>query len=287
MENRKNRRTFFRVFIVFFLVFVSMLFLANGFMDSQDKHIRVLIIGIDSKDYKEESAVRSDTLMLMDMNSSTGEINIISIPRDTRTPIEGRKSQEKINHSFVYGGPELTLQTVKNLMGIELDHYMLADYQLVKEYVDLVGGVDIYVPMDMKYSDPVADPPLHIDLEEGEQNLDGEKALQYLRFRKGYKDADLGRVRAQQEFMKNLLKQSMRLGNLPKIPGMIGIYNDNMETNISFGRYVFYAFQTLKLDMDNVEGHTLPGTARMMDGLSYFVHSEDETEILLRELGIK
>ncbi|WP_409228245.1 LCP family protein [Gudongella sp. SC589] len=287
MKKRKNNSVFIRVFVVSFLIFLSLLFLAGGFMGSKENHERFLLLGIDSSDYSEVSSVRSDTIMLVDMNTSSGEINIISIPRDTRAPIEGRKSPEKINHSFAYGGPELTLSTVRNLLGIELDHYVLADYQLVKEFVDLVGGVDIHVPMDMKYSDPVADPPLHIDLKEGEQTLDGEKALQYLRFRKGYKDADLGRVRAQQEFMKELFGQSIKLGNISKIPGMIGIYNNNMETNISFFEMVIYGVQSLRLDMDKINGYTLPGSAKMMEGLSYFIHDHNETEQLLIDIGIK
>ncbi len=287
MKKRKNKGMFFRVFLVSFLVFISILFLAGSFLGTNDNHVRFLLLGIDSKDYNQVSSVRSDTIMIVDMNTSSGEINIISIPRDTRATIEGRKSPEKINHSFAYGGPELTLATVRNLLGIELDQYVLADYKLVSDFVDLIGGVEIYVPMDMKYSDPVADPPLHIDLKEGDQTLDGDKALQYLRFRKGYKDADLGRVRAQQDFMKELISQTVRPGNIPKIPGMIGIYSDNMETNIGFGEMLLYGFQSLRLDMDNISSHTLPGSAKMMDGLSYFVHNVDETEGLLRDIGIK
>ncbi len=287
MKKRKNNRVFFRVFLISFLIFISLLFLAGSFMDSQESHIRFLLIGIDSKDYSEVSSVRSDTIMLVDMNPSSGEISIISIPRDTRTPIEGRNNPEKINHSFAYGGPELTLKTVKNLLGIEIDQYVLADYGLVRNYVDLIGGVDLYVPMDMKYSDPVADPPLYIDLKEGEQTLDGDKALQYLRFRKGYKDADLGRVKAQQEFMKNLIKQSIRPVNILRIPGMASIYNDNMDTNIPISTMMFYGSQSVRFDLDNINSSTLPGSSKMMEGLSYFVHNQEETDIMLRELDIK
>ncbi|WP_422486280.1 LCP family protein [Gudongella sp. DL1XJH-153] len=287
MKKRKNRSVFFRVFLISLLIFLSLLFLAGSFMGSQENHIRFLLIGIDSKDYREVSSVRSDTIMLVDMNTSSGEINILSIPRDTRTPIEGRNNPEKINHSFAYGGPELTMKTVRNLLGIEIDQYVLADYGLVRNYVDLIGGVDIYVPMDMQYSDPVADPPLHIDLVEGEQTLDGDKALQYLRFRKGYKDADLGRVKAQQEFMKNLIKQSIRPVNLFKIPGMVSIYKDNMETNVPGSNMMLYGLQSVKFDLDSINGTTLPGSAKMMEGLSYFVHNQEETDILLRELNIK
>ncbi len=84
------------------------------------------------------------------------------------------------------------------------------DYRIVKEYVNLIGGVEVYVPMDMKYSDPVADPPLYIDLKQGRQVLDGgDKALQFLRFRKGYADQDLGRIKAQQQFVAAAIEKKL------------------------------------------------------------------------------
>lgn len=287
MKKRKKKNLFIRVFLISILIFLSVMFLMGSLWESQQNHIRFLLMGIDSKNYKEMSSVRSDTIMLIDLNLDTGEISIISIPRDTRTSIDGRKNKEKINHSFAYGGPELTLKTVRNLLGIELDQYVLADYQLVREYVDLIGGVNIHVPMDMVYSDPVADPPLIIDLKEGEQILDGDESLQFLRYRKGYKDADLGRVRAQQEFMKNLIKQSIKPKNMFKIPGMISIYNDNMETNIPFNKMLSYGLKSFRFDMDNINGYTLPGSPKMIEGLSYFIHNEEESEIILKETGIK
>ena len=124
-------------------------------------------------------------------------------------------------------------------------------------------------------------------LKEGEQILDGDKSLQFIRYRKGYKDADLGRVRAQQEFMKSLIKQSIKPKNIFKIPGMISIYNDNMETNIPFNKISSYGLKTFKFDVDNINGYTLPGSPKMMEGLSYFIHNEEETNLLLKETDIK
>ena len=287
MSRRKNRRVFFRVFFVFLLIFLAVMFLASNFGEDSQRSMKFLLIGIDTKDYSQASAVRSDTLMLVNLDTSTGRLSIVSIPRDTRAPIEGRRNQEKINHSFAYGGPELTTDTVSNLLGIDLEYYVLADYQMVRKFVDLVGGVEIYVPMDMKYTDPADDPPLYIDLKEGQQVLDGDKALQFLRFRKGYADADLGRVRAQQEFMKGMISQSIKPANLLKIPGMVGIYKDHLVTNVPVSKIAEYGIRVITADLDEIESGTLPGSARMMEGLSYFIHDQEETDSLFRQLGIK
>ena len=119
---------------------------------------------------------------------------------------------------FLWRARASSVKAVKDLLGIDLEYYVKVDlYNIVKEMVDIIGGVDIYVPMDMKYSDPVADPPLYIDLKKGYQTLDGDKALQFLRFRKGYADQDLGRIRAQQEFMKAAIEKALRPANIVNI----------------------------------------------------------------------
>lgn len=282
MEN-SNRKTFMKYFIGFVLIF-AMLFIFLGGTFSQDESLTFLMMGIDSKSFKDSSGVRSDTIMLFDLNKRTGDIRIISIPRDTKAKIEGRKNEEKINHSFAYGGPELTLDSVSRLIGKEIEYYVVVDYQVVKEYVDLIGGVDINVPMDMKYSDPVADPPLIIDLKQGQQVLDGDKTLQYLRFRKGYKDADLGRINAQQTFLKEMISQSISFRNLFKIPGMLSIYSKNVTTNIPLSKLSQYGLTAFKIDMSKIRSETLPGSPKTISGVSYYIHSEHEMNELMKDI---
>ncbi|MDY0234669.1 MAG: LCP family protein [Gudongella sp.] len=285
--NRSKKNNFFRTFAIALVFFISVLFLANTLLDKTEEHFRILVLGVDSKDYKLNKAVRSDTIMLVDLNSSSGVINIISIPRDTRTAINGRKNQEKINHSFAYGGAELTLETVSELLGIQIDNYIVVDYKAVREYIDLIGGVDLFVPMDMKYSDPVADPPLLIDLKEGQQNLDGDKALQYLRFRKGYKNADLGRIEAQQTFLKAMIKQSIKPSIIIKIPKMVNIYKENIETNLPVLSALKESFSFFRYDLENIESFTLKGTSKTIDGLSYYIVDKDELVELINNNILK
>ncbi len=281
---KKNKSSFLRVFLVSLILFIGGLFLINAILEKKEDHFRILVLGVDSKDYKLNKSVRSDTIILADFNAKTGTINLISIPRDTKTPIKGRKNEEKINHSFAYGGPQLTLETVSNLLNIEIDNYLVVDYQAVREYINLIGGVDLYVPMDMKYSDPVADPPLYIDLKEGDQNLDGDKALQFLRFRKGYKNADLGRIQAQQTFLKAMIKQSVKPSNIIKIPRLVKIYKENIETNLPLLRAFKEGLFFFKYDLDNIESITLKGQSKTIGGVSYYIIDEGELEGLVNNL---
>ena len=281
---KKNKSSFLRVFLVSLILFIGGLFLINAILEKKEDHFRILVLGVDSKDYKLNKSVRSDTIILADFNAKTGTINLISIPRDTKTPIKGRKNEEKINHSFAYGGPQLTLETVSNLLNIKIDNYLVVDYQAVREYINLIGGVDLYVPMDMKYSDPVADPPLYIDLKEGDQNLDGDKALQFLRFRKGYKNADLGRIQAQQTFLKAMIKQSVKPSNIIKIPRLVKIYKENIETNLPLLRAFKEGLFFFKYDLDNIESITLKGQSKTIGGVSYYIIDEGELEGLVNNL---
>ena len=285
--SRNKNSNFFRIFIVALLFFITVLFLANTILDRTGDHFRILVLGVDSKDYKINKSVRSDTIMLVDFNSKTGEINIVSIPRDTRTAIKGRKYQEKINHSFAYGGPELTLDTVSKLLKIQIDNYVVVDYKAVREYIDLIGGVDLFVPMDMKYTDPAADPPLLIDLKEGQQNLNGDKALQYLRFRKGYKDADLGRIKAQQIFLKAMIKQSIKPSTIIKFPKIINIYKENIETNLPLLGALKEAVFFFKYDLENIEAFTIKGQPKTIEGVSYYIVDENGLVELINDKILK
>ena len=285
--SRSKNNNFVRIFLVALVLFIAVSFLANTILDSKEDHFRVLVLGVDSKDYKINKLVRSDTIMLVDLNSKTGEINIISIPRDTRTKIQGRKYQEKINHSFAYGGADLTLETVSELLKIQINNYIVVDYNAVSQYIDLIGGVDLFVPMDMKYSDPFDDPPLLIDLKEGQQNLDGDKALQYLRFRKGYKNADLGRIEAQQIFLKSMIKQSIKPSTIIKIPKIIKIYKENIETNLPLIGAFREAVLFFRYDLDDIESCTLNGESKTIDGVSYYIVDENELVELINDKILK
>ena len=243
--------------------------------------ILFLMLGVDSNDLDEYSNIRTDTMMLTKVNFNTGEIDLLSIPRDTRTEVRGKL--DKINHAHSYEGIDLTLETVEDFLNIDLDYYVKVNYDAVKEVVDKIGGVDIDVPKRMKYSDPTAEPPLYIDLDKGQQVLDGDQSLQYLRYR-SYQDGDLGRVAAQQIFIKEFVSQTFSLKNIFKIPSLIKTYYDYVDTNIPMTTILKGASFKKEDVTDNLNTYTIPGEARMINGGSYYVYEEEATEELIEEV---
>lgn len=266
-------------------------------IESDDKdEIIFLLTGIDEstgiekikeKEIKENeyttTGYRTDTMMLCKFNFETGDISILSIPRDTRVNIRGRENQEKINHAYSYGGPYLTLRTVKDLLKIDLDYYVTVDYLAVKEVVDAIGGVDIDVPMNMRKSDPTDKPPLDINLTKGLQTLYGKESLDFLRFR-DYPEGDVDRVHAQQLFMKEFMKQVLQPENITRLPKIAKTYFDNVDTNIPMGTVLKGITSANKIDIDNLNIETLPGDGEYIGKVSYFLYDEIELEALVREM---
>lgn len=298
---RKFFRTFFISLVMFAVLWTGFIYKTviiaegedetdyeeDGFLDrliGGKDSITFLLMGVDSNDVKKSTGTRTDTMILCKVNKSTGKISMLSIPRDTKAYIRGRDNEEKINHAHAYGGPELSVKAVRDLLGVNFEYYVKVDYRIVKEFVDIIGGVEIDVPMDMKYSDPTADPPLYIDLKAGLQVLDGDKALQFLRFRKGYSDQDLGRIRAQQQFIISAIKQALKIENVGKIPQIIKTYYDNVETNIPLDLILKFAVNINNYDIEGIQMDTLPGQPEYINGVSYYVPNEEEMNTIVNTM---
>ncbi|WP_411355284.1 LCP family protein [Peptoniphilus harei] len=291
-------KTFFKAF---FTTIILIIILALGafaayyyFFEGEDadkideggENLQFLMLGVDSLDAKKADNARSDTIMVVNLDGKTGKVNIISIPRDTYTKIRGYK-KTKINHSFKYGGSELTLDTVNKLLGTDIKYYVTVDYRFVEDVVDKIGGVEVDVPIDMKYEDPTADPPLTIDIKAGRQNLKGYDAIGFLRFRKGYKDADLGRVKAQQQFMSAILSKMKEPKTLVRSPLLLSSYVSYTENNIPVKKLIKMAAKMRNITSEDIVTNTLPGTPKYMKGVSYFVPNENKIQVMLLENNFK
>lgn len=239
-----------------------------------------LLMGIDGNDVTKSKGNRTDTMILVKMNFKDGSIDLLSIPRDTRVYVKGK--EDKINHAHAFGGSELSIRTVREFLNIDLDHYVKVDYQVVKGVVEAIGGIDIDVPVRMRYRDPYAKPPLNIDLQPGPQRLYGEDAHDFLRFR-SYPNGDIGRVEAQQYFMKELVKQTLTARNIFKLPKLIEEYYKNVETNIPLTTILRGAASANKIDMENMNTLMIPGTDKRINGISYYIYDEIETKKMVEE----
>jgi len=153
--------------------------------------------------------------------------------------------------------------------------------------VDAVGGVEVDVPFHMRYTDPYSDPPLDINIPEGKQIIDGDNAMEFLRFRKtnykgysGYAEGDLGRIEAQQGFVKAAIKKALSF-RLPKVVSEVYPY---VETDFSLAEASSLAVSSVGLSADNVNFHTLPGTTKTLNGISFYIMNAAETKDLVYEI---
>lgn len=246
--------------------------------------INILLVGLEGP--------RSDTIMLASFDRKTKEANIISIPRDTYYQREGyyRYSDvQKIN--AVYGmeeeGIHALMKAVETLVGIPIDNYATIEYAGVRAAVNAIGGVEVDVPFHMRYTDPYDKPPLDINIPAGKQIIFGDKAMELLRFRKsnyegyqGYANGDLGRVQLQQTFVKSAIKKSLSL----KLPNVISAVYPHVKTNLTLTDMLTLAKDAIGFSTENLETTTLPGTDRMLGGLSFYVADGEQVTKLVYDL---
>lgn len=208
----------------------------------------------------------SDAIILANVDPETMKINIMSIPRDTKVIIKNR--ERKINYAFPSGGIDLAVKSVAKLLDVNIRYYVFLDTAAFREIIDLLGGVDYYIPVNLDYDDPTQN--LHIHLKKGQQTLNGAKAEQFVRFRKPnkwtselkkyYDGSDLKRSEAQQDFIRELMKQKLNLRYLPKLTNVIDAIFDNMDTNLTIGQMLKMTGFINKFKIENVSFMSLPGT---------------------------
>lgn len=238
------------------------------------KRFNVLMVGLEG--------LRTDTIMVLSYNMENKSADLISIPRDTYYPRDEHDSPDlkKINALYSQEGIEALLPAVQELLGIPLEKYVIVDYEAVVSCVDLLGGVEVNVPFHMVYSDPYDDPPLYIDIPEGTQLLNGEQSLKFLRYRKGYANQDLGRIEAQQQFIKSAVRKALGL----KLPALIKEAYSYVETNVKVTDILSLTDDIAGFSTDNIVLNTMPGTETPLEGLSFYISDENAVKNMVNAM---
>lgn len=228
----------------------------------------------------------SDTMMLVNFDPSTYKINVMSIPRDTKTRID--KGFHKINYAYPRGGIDLTVQTVSELLDVNIKYYVFVDTVAFRKIIDLLGGVEINVPADMNYDDPTQN--LRIHLKKGLQTLNGSQSEQFIRFRdpnrwnneirKYYDGSDLKRIEAQQYFVKELIRQKFTLQYITRMNSIIDVIFDNIETNFTLNEILKLSSNVGKIDVDNISFIPMPGRPIDSSPWYYLCDVEKTREII-------
>ena len=241
----------------------------SGERKSKD-YYTVLILGRDTG-----GGGNTDTMLLASYDVTNQKATVMSIPRDTmvNVPWDIKRINSVYNY---YGGGEKGIKAlykeISQLVGFEPDYQVIVEWEAVGKIVDAMGGVYFDVPRDMNYEDPAQD--LSIHQTKGYRLLSGDDAMQVLRYRHdnrkngkmlGYPDGDLGRIKTQQGLLKAMIEQLMSLKNITKVNEFIKVFNENVETDLSFQNMLWFAKQAFlgnssgaKLDTAQVNFVTMP-----------------------------
>ena len=225
----------------------------------KDKRINILLLGVDQRG---DEPARSDTIMVAFLDLKKPDVKILSIPRDTRVNIP-KHGKQKLNHSHAYGGAELTMEMVSELLDVPIEKYVEVNFEGFKDVIDVLGGVEIDVEKRMKYKLE------GIDLQPGLQRLYGEDALSYVRYRNDGDDTT--RIPRQQKFIKQLAKETLQLSTVWKLPKLVSEINECVKTNLSTTEMLGLANAMRKVDTSAMEGTMLPGVPQYIGGISYWI----------------
>lgn len=209
----------------------------------------------------------TDTILLASYDIPNQKLNVMSIPRDTMVNIP--YDIKRINAVYNYsGGGDKGIQAlykeVSQLVGFVPDYKIVMEWNAIGDLVEAIDGVWFNVPRDMDYDDPTQD--LHIHVKAGYQLLNGEDAMGVIRWREnndgtGYTTGDIGRIETQQAFLKAVVTQCLKVGNVTKIRELAQVFSNNVQTDLTLGNLVWFAEQAIfgGLTMENVNFITMPG----------------------------
>lgn len=265
------------------------------YQETYQGRINILALGIDSgingKPVNPQATMtgtRSDANYLISFDPETKEVGVLSIPRDTRVYIPDVVfGYEKMAHAHAYGGPALAVKTAEGFLDVPIHYYVRVDFEGFKKAVDALGGVDIDVPQDMYYNDPSQQ--LLIDLKKGPQHLDGDKALQLVRYR-SYDNGDIGRVQVQLLFLKTLANKAKSLSGVLKTPELIRTLGQYIKTDLSTQDILNLASMAPDVSIDDVKMAMVPGIDKNIDDkdgrgeLSYWLADREATSKLVEGL---
>jgi polyisoprenyl-teichoic acid--peptidoglycan teichoic acid transferase len=224
----------------------------------------ILMLGVDQR---EGDRGRSDTIIVLTVNPNTNSIKMLSIPRDTRTEIVGRGSDDKINHAYAFGGVPMSMDTIENFLDIPIDYYVQMNMEGFKDIVDAVGGITVQNDLDF-----TAD---GYHFAKGEIDLNGDQALNYSRMRKADPRGDFGRNTRQRQIIQAVINKGASLSSLTKFSSIFTALGNNVKTNLTFDQMVDIQ-KGYKDTARNVQQMEIKSQGTTINGIYYGIVSAEE-----------
>jgi polyisoprenyl-teichoic acid--peptidoglycan teichoic acid transferase len=226
--------------------------------------ISILLIGVDER---KGDRGRADSLIVMTINPKKQSIEMVSIPRDTRTEIIGKGKKDKINHSYAFGGVEMTMATVEHFLDIPIDYYIKVNMESFRDIVDAVGGVTVNNPFAFTYEG--------VTFPKGEITLNGEKALKYSRMRYDDPRGDFGRQDRQKQIIEAIIQKGAGFSSLTNYDEVLAAIGKNIKTNLTFDE-----MQEIQANYKEARHHIeqlhITGKGTKINGIYYLLVPEEE-----------
>ncbi|GGE85025.1 LCP family protein [Priestia taiwanensis] len=247
-------------------------------------NVSLLIMGVDESETRKDSyrdATRTDALLYATFNMKEKSVKLLSIPRDSYTMIPKTKKKDKINHAHAYGGVEGTIDAVEHLLDVPVDYYVKVNFESFLEIVDLLGGIEVDVPVSFTEQDS-KDRAGAIKIEKGLQTLNGEEALALARTRKI--DSDLERGKRQMLIIEAIAKKAISANTLFKLDNLLSILGDNVKTNMTLSDITSFYKYAVSIGSLKMEKLQLEGTDGKIDGTYYYILDPKKLGLLQQDL---
>ncbi|WP_199426864.1 polyisoprenyl-teichoic acid--peptidoglycan teichoic acid transferase TagU [Thermaerobacillus caldiproteolyticus] len=226
--------------------------------------ISILLIGVDER---KGDRGRADSLIVLTVNPNKKSVEMVSIPRDTRTEIVGKGKEDKINHSYAFGGVEMTMATVEKFLDIPIDYYIKVNMESFKDIVNAVGGVTVNNSFAFTYEG--------VTFPKGEITLDGEKALKYSRMRHDDPRGDFGRQDRQKQIIEAVINKGASFSSLANYDELLAAIGKNIKTNLTFEQMKDIQAQ-YKDARQHIEQLHINGNETKINGIYYLIVPEQE-----------
>jgi LCP family protein required for cell wall assembly len=242
------------------------------------EHLDVLVLGVDRRpSVSEGSTSHSDTMMLVRVSPQTGQIRLLSVPRDLLVEVESGV-KDRINTAYLYGGTPLAEKVMEKLTGVTVDRYAVVDFGGFQNAIDALGGVTLEVKQPIR----IGLDGRRVYIPPGRQELDGLEALAYARYR-GSACGDLDRIRRQQRLVAALRNEILGWNTITKLPGIVRTVNDNVDTNLGIVQTISLGRALLGHGEDGgVRSYQLEGRPEILpNGDAVLVPDEQTNERIL------
>lgn len=241
----------------------------------QKEPFSVLLLGIDER---ENDSGRSDTMIVLTVDPKEGSVKMLSIPRDTRVEIVGNDTTEKINHAYARGGVKMSIDTVEQLLNIDIDYHVTVNMEGFLSVIDEIGGIEVNNDMDLTYGD--------YHFPEGEMTLSGDEALIFSRIRHEDPRGDFGRQIRQRQLIEALMAEAKNPQILLELDDIFTVLGDNIKTNFTMRE--IRALPNLYKQLDtNIEQIAFEkGDGETIGNLWYYIYDDEELASIQHTLRV-